>query len=145
MSCRPVKSSTKAHFGEKLPQQDPSHGIPSSPGPTADPLLPARRYSELLPPPSASRRPSPGRVRIAQLRLLVRGVVSSIGGVAKQRSGAWRFPSQSGATQSGSVGHVTRERFPPPLCRYHLFQPPGGIFYSFSESQAFTWVCFASK
>lgn len=31
MSCRPVKSSIKAHFGEKLPQQDPSHRIPSFP------------------------------------------------------------------------------------------------------------------
>lgn len=61
------------------------------------------------------------------------------GGVAKPRTGASSSPSLSGAAQSGRVGHVTSERFRPPLCRYHLCQSQGGCLAPFREAKHLFW------
>lgn len=59
-------------------------------------------------------------------------------GRAEPRTGSSNYPSQSGAAQSGRVGHVTRERFPLPLPVPPL-AVPGGISCSFLKNEVFFW------
>lgn len=59
------------------------------------------------------------------------------GGVAKPTTGASSSPSQSGAAQSGRVGHVTSEWFRPPLCRYHLCQSQGDVLLLFGKQSIY--------